>query len=199
MHQQIHCHTLPKPFSKIFFFRIYAPTIHSTDIDSAETSAPVYTHLRANPATQTNPPTTPSTKSSRPYSPHKPIHQRHRSTHTTGTTHSADSAPTQPHKRTQTPTRRQAPPTTLTTHREAMPYLDVDAQPASSGLTVRPSGRTRRRSTDAVAAFATGQARYQARSGQTRLDQVRTCTRFNRPGIKQAKCQTRPNRIRPSR
>ena len=71
-------------------------------------------------------------------------------------------SPTKTHNHTQTPTRRQAPTTTLTTHREAMPYPDVDAQPASSGLTVRPSGRTRRRSTDAVAEPAIGQARHQA-------------------------------------
>ena len=28
MYQQTHCHTLPKPFSKIFFFRIYVPTTY---------------------------------------------------------------------------------------------------------------------------------------------------------------------------
>ena len=69
MHQQTYCHTLPKPFSKIFLLRIYAPTIHSTDIEFDETSDRL-THISApiqHP--QTNPPTTQSTKSPRPYDP----------------------------------------------------------------------------------------------------------------------------------
>ena len=59
MHQQTYCHTLLQPFFKIFLFRIYAPTIHSTDFELDETSDRL-THIsRAHPAI------------------HKPIHQRH--------------------------------------------------------------------------------------------------------------------------
>ena len=81
MHQQIHCHTLPKPFFQIFLFRIYAPTVqiypHHIDFELNETSAPVYTHLRANPATANQ-----STNDTVPQP------------------HSTDSAPIQPHKNT---------------------------------------------------------------------------------------------------
>ena len=59
MYQQTYCLTLPKPFFKIFLFRIYAPTIHSTDIDFDETSV---SGLHTSP---------------RQSSHHKPIHQRH--------------------------------------------------------------------------------------------------------------------------
>ena len=149
MHQQIHCHTLPKPFSKIFLFRIYAPTIYNIDFELNETSAPVYTHLRAHPA---------STNQSTNDTVHTHKHRYHTHTHPT------DSAPIQPHKNTATQPHKHPQPyadthatpspadvddvdadaldvvaaPTLSTHREAMPYLDVDAQPASSGLTVRP-------------------------------------------------------------
>ena len=69
MHQQTYCHTLPKPFSKIFLFRIYAPTIHSTDFKFGETSVR-HPHISAPiQPPQTNPPTTQSTKSPRPYDP----------------------------------------------------------------------------------------------------------------------------------
>ena len=67
MHQLTHCHTLSKPFFKIFLFRIYAPTIHSTDIDSDETSVRhPQIHAPIQPP-QTNPPTTLFHK-------HTPIH-----------------------------------------------------------------------------------------------------------------------------
>ena len=46
MHQLTYCHTLPKPFFKIFLFRIYAPTIHSTDFELDETSHQ-FTHISA--------------------------------------------------------------------------------------------------------------------------------------------------------
>ena len=59
MYQQTYCHTLLQPFFKIFLFRIYAPTIHSTDIDFDETSV---SGLHTSP---------------RQSSHHKPIHQRH--------------------------------------------------------------------------------------------------------------------------
>ena len=140
MYQQTYCHTLSKPFSKIFFFRIYVPTTHSADVDFDETSVPVSTHLRANPA-----PANQSTNDT--------VHTHHRyHKHTT----------IQPHKHPQpyadTHTTQPRPPPTLTTHREAMPYLDVDA----------------------VAAFAIGQARHrtgqvqdQTGSDQTGSDQAR--------------------------
>ena len=79
MHQQTYCHTLLQPFFKIFLFRIYAPTIHSTDIEFDETSDRL-PHISApiqHP--QTNPPTTQSTTAPyhtpqipQPYSLHKP-------------------------------------------------------------------------------------------------------------------------------
>ena len=196
MHQQIHCHTLPKPFSHIFLFRIYAPTTqtypHHIDPVFAETSVRF--------------PQIP-----RPYSPRKPIHQRHCPHPQTQIPHPytphrfrAHTAPqkhtaTQPHKHPQPYAATHATPgppdvddvdadaldvvaaPTLTTHREAMPYLDVDAQPASSGLTVRPSGRTRRRSPDAVA------GRMQT--------QPPASPQLDRPGTRQD--QARPDRIRP--
>ena len=88
MHQQTHCHTLPKPFSKIFFFRIYVPTTHSTDIDSDETSVRL--------------PQIP-----RQSSPHKPIHQRHCPHPQTQIPHSTNTTPIQlpqTHTAPQTPT-----------------------------------------------------------------------------------------------
>ena len=138
MHQQTYCHTLPKPFSKIFLFRIYAPTIHSTDFKFGETSVRL-THISApiqHP--QTNPPTTQSTKF--------PSHHKNQSTndHRPQTKpqipHSTNTTPIQPPQthtapQTHTPTRRKpSPPTqTLTpSHREAMPYPDVDAAPMQS-------------------------------------------------------------------
>ena len=67
MHQQIHCHTLPKPFSQIFLFRIYAPTnTHTTQtIDPApDETSDRHPQIHApNQPTQINP-------------------QRHRSTNT---------------------------------------------------------------------------------------------------------------------
>ena len=62
MHQQIHCHTLPKPFSQIFLFRIYAPTnTHTTQtIDPAPDETSVRHPQISTPIQppQTNPPTT---------------------------------------------------------------------------------------------------------------------------------------------
>ena len=80
MHQLTHCLTLPKPFFKIFLFRIYAPTVqthpHHIDPVFAETSVRFpQIHAPIQPP-QTNPPTTPSHKYPHPYNPHKPIHQR---------------------------------------------------------------------------------------------------------------------------
>ena len=94
MHQQTYCHTLSKPFFKIFLFRIYAPTIHSTDIDFDETSAPVYTHLRAHPAS-----TNQSTNDTAHTHNHRyTLHKYHNHTASTNT-YSL-------HKHPQTPTRR---------------------------------------------------------------------------------------------
>ena len=189
MHQQTYCHTLPKPFSKIFFFRIYVPTIHSADIEFDETSDRL-THISApiqHP--QTNPPTTQSTKSPRPYDPQtnpptttdaqtKP--QIPHSTNTTTIQPPQTHTAPQTHNDTHAHSTQARPPTqTLTpSHREAMPYLDVDAQPASSGLTVRPSGRTRRRSTDAVAGQMQSQPSQSDRPGirqdQAKPDQTRS-------------------------
>ena len=161
MHQQTYCHTLLQPFFKIFLLRIYAPTIHSTDIEFDETSdRHPQIHAPIQPP-QTNPPTTTDTRpythatdttsiqphkrtTATPIHPHKPIHQRHRShiPHSTNThTHTA-STPIQPPQK-HTPTRRSPGPPTLT-------------------LTLTPMTYRRCCSTDAVAAhcqFAIGQAR----------------------------------------
>ena len=96
MHQQTYCHTLSKPFFKIFLFRIYAPTIHSTDIDFDETSAPVYTHLRAHPA---------STNQSTNDTAHTHTHN-HRYTLHKYHNHTASTNTYSLHKHPQTPTRR---------------------------------------------------------------------------------------------
>ena len=69
MHQLTYCHTLPKPFSQIFLFRIYAPTIHSTDIDSDETSDRLPHISTPNQPPQTNPPTTQSHRYTHQYNP----------------------------------------------------------------------------------------------------------------------------------
>ena len=147
------------------------------DFDSDETSAPVYTHFRANPATtnqSTNDrPTTTHHRFTPKHTPQTtPIHtpqipQPHSPTKTT---------PIQPHKThthtaTQTPTRRtrRRPPPTLTTHREAMPYPDVVAAPMQSQPRTGPQlDRPGTRQDQATAAI--GQAR-QTGSDRTRPDQ----------------------------
>ena len=92
MHQQTYCHTLLQPFFKIFLFRIYAPTIHSTDIEFDETSVPVphipRPHCHANQST--NDPQSPSHTTThhryhtpqipQPYSLHKHIQPPHTNT-----------------------------------------------------------------------------------------------------------------------
>ena len=139
MHQLTYCHTLPKPFFKIFLFRIYAPTIHSTDFELDETSHQ-FTHISAPiQPPQTNPPTTQSHRYTRQYSHTKPIHQRPQThTHTRTPQIPRPYGPTnaqqpQTHCPTDTNTTQNRPPTltTLTpSHREAMPYPDVDAASA---------------------------------------------------------------------
>ena len=121
MHQLTYCHTLPKPFSQIFLFRIYAPTIHSADFELDETSHR-FTHISAPiQPPQTNPPTTTDTT---PIQPHK---------HTTTPSHRY----TRPYCPPDTHTTQPRPPTlTLTpthstlTRRQATPYPDVDAASA---------------------------------------------------------------------
>ena len=120
---------------------------------------------------------------------HKPIHQRHSPhiPHSTNTTlhkyhnHTASTNTYSLHTHTASTkthahsTQARPPTQTLTLtplHREAMPCPDVDAQPASSGLTVRPSGRTRSRRVSNW----TGHIRLD-RPGRIRPNQVRhqTC------------------------
>ena len=152
MYQQTYCHTLSKPFSKIFFFRIYVPTTHSADVDFDETSVPVSTHLRANPAPANQSTNDTVQHTPQPYTRHE--FRAHTAPHTPYSLHKHP----QPHRHTpqtptQTPTRRRPPPT-LTTHREAMPYLDVDADAAFA------IGQARHR---------TGQVQDQTGSDQTRI------------------------------
>ena len=174
MYQQTYCHTLSKPFFKIFLFRIYVPTIqtypHHIDSIFAETSVPVSTHSAPIQPPQTNPPTT------QPHTLHNHTHHRYRA-HTAPQIH--------------TPTRRSPGPADAD-----VDAVDVDAQPASSGLTVRPLGRTRSRSPDALAAThrsAIGQARHRIRPHKNRQYQ-------STPAIGQARYRIRldrPDRIRP--
>ena len=121
MHQQTYCHTLSKPFFKIFLFRIYAPTIHSTDIDFDETSDRL-PHISApiqHP--QTNPPTTLST------------HHKYHHTHSTNTT------PIQPPQTHTASTPTQTHSTQGRPDVDAVDALDVDAvaqtfSPPQAGL-----------------------------------------------------------------
>ena len=128
--------------------------------------------FHANPATANQSTNDTVQHTPQPYTRHK------FRAHTAPQTHSLHkhTASTDTHRHT-----RRRPPPTLTTHREAMPYLDVDAQPASSGLTVRPSGRTRRRSLRPIsylrnwagqAPGSTRQAACRIRPYQTRLNQT---------------------------
>ena len=148
---------------------------------------------------------------STPIPPHKPIHQRlqtHKHTdttpiqphkHTAPQTHSPTN--TQPHKhtapQTPTPTRRRPPPT-LTTHREAMPYPDVDAQPASYSGPSRPDSlQAFRPDTPSQPLFvpylAIGQARHRAGCALSHTPDQATHSELNRPGTRQAKYRIRPN------
>ena len=118
-----------------------------------ETSVPVstntHTHTTRKPIHQRHRPPnlhahTATTNQSTNDTVHTHKHRYHTHTHSTEFRAHTASTDTHSHTAPQTPTdhpRDAKPTTTLTTHREAMPYLDVDAQPASSGLTVRPSGR----------------------------------------------------------
>ena len=110
MHQLTYCHTLSKPFSQIFLFRIYAPTIYSADFELDETSdrlphisAPIQPpqtnpqrhrppNLHVHTATQTNPPTTTSTNSTpAPTNAHRA--SAHKYTHCPADTHATQPRP----------------------------------------------------------------------------------------------------------
>ena len=135
MHQQTYCHTLPKPFSKIFLFKIYAPTVqtypHHIDLIFDETSVPV--------------PQIPT-----PTQPRKPIHQRH-CPHIPHSTNTTTIQPPQTHS-----------PTNAQRHRrplDASPPTDADVDAVAPRSDAIPR---RCCSTDAVAAThrsAIGQAR----------------------------------------
>ena len=181
MYQQPYCLTLPKPFFKIFFFRIYVPTIHSTDIDSDETSV---RHPQIPAPTQ----------------PHKPIHQRHcphppqiphilHKYHTH--THSTDTTTIQTHNDTDT--------------LDASPPTDVDVDAVAPTLSHSQAGC--RRSPIPVR-NSTGQAPDRIRLNQTRQDQAiqnqtgqdqAAHSQLNRPGIRQAIYRTRLDQIRQAR
>ena len=110
MYQQTYCLTLPKPFFKIFLFRIYAPTIHSTDIDFDETSV---SGLHTSP---------------RQSSHHKPIHQRHTQPHPTNT--HARTASTNTHRHT----RRRAGPTLTQSMHSTLTPMHRRSDPPQAGL-----------------------------------------------------------------
>ena len=175
MYQQPYCLTLPKPFSQIFLFRIYASTNphpnHAIDSALDETSG---SSLHASP---------------RQSSIHKPIHQRHTRREFHATTNSAPIQPPQtPHDHTAPQTHAtQAPPTDVDA-------VDVDAQPASSGLTVRPSGRMQTQPPASPQFDRPGTG-----SGHTKTDSIRPQPQLDRPGTKQAAYRIRLNQIRQTR
>ena len=110
MYQLIHCHTLPKPFSQIFLFRIYAPTTYThqpclTLISRDQRSGFNKFHALTQPP-QTNPPTTTDT--------HCRFHTHKFHTHTAPQTNSNRPPHTDTHP--QTNTRRQTPTTLTPTH-----------------------------------------------------------------------------------
>ena len=147
MYQQTHCHTLPKPFSKIFLFRIYASTIHRTDFDFDETSAPVYTHLRAHPAS-TNQSTNDTAHTHTPQIPPYTLHKYHNHTASTNT-YSL-------HKHPQTPTRRSHGPRRCRCNSTSTLIAGrMQSQPRTGPQFDRPDRQD------------------QTRQSQTRLDQVR--------------------------
>ena len=148
MHQQTYCHTLPKPFFKIFLFRIYAPTVQTRPhhID------PVFTETSVSGSTNTHTHTTHTNQSTNDTA--HTLHKYH--THT---------APTNTHTTPPRPPTLTLPTQTQTltpSHREVMPYTDVVAAPMQS-QSDRPD-----RQDQATAAI--GQAR-QTGSDWTRPDQ----------------------------
>ena len=227
MYQQTYCLTLPKPFFKIFLFRIYVPTIHSTDIAFDETSVRFPQISAPIQPTQTNPPTTLPTHSTNttdtatihnhkfhtrartastnthnhtaphPHAPHTTNTHNHTAPHPYSLHRHPQPPQTaiQPHKHTQPRSTPARPPTqTLTpTHREAMPCPDVDAQPASSGLTVRPSGRP------ASSGPIVGPRRPDGRTRRRSPRSFRT-SQSDRPGTRQDQIepsQARPDQAKP--
>ena len=137
MHQQIHCHTLPKPFFQIFLFRIYAPTVqthpHHIDPVFAETGIrfphiprqssprkPIHNdtvHQISTPIQppQTNPLTTTDTRT--PQTPHPYTHHEFRS-NTASTKRTQPRSPTNAHRHP----------------RDAKPPDDVDDAPRSDAI-----------------------------------------------------------------
>ena len=119
MYQQTHCLTLPKPFFKIFFFRIYAPTIQTyprhIDPVFAETSVPAPQIPTPIQPTQTNPPAT-----------HKYTrHEFHAHTHHRFRAHTVPHTTIQPHRHTR---RRPRPPTlTLSTLTPSPPQAGLQS------------------------------------------------------------------------
>ena len=162
MHQQTYCLTLPKPFFKIFLFRIYAPTIHSTDIDFDETSVSgIHTSPRQSshhkPIHQRHSP-----PNLHVHTTHKPIHQRPQ-THKPNHRYHTPQIP-QPYKFLPQPHKHIQPPQTHT--HDAQPAHSTQARPPTQTLTLTLTPMHRRCcSTDAVAAPCTavhckfGQAR----------------------------------------
>ena len=150
MYQLIHCHTLPKPFSQIFLFRIYAPTTY--------THQPCLTLISTRPALRFQQiprahtaPTNQSTNDHRHTLPipHPQIPHPHCPTNTRAHTPQTNSN-RPPHTDThpQTNTRRQAPTTlTLTpTHSTpsrpppvSCPHTSTGRVPSSTGHT--PAGQ----------------------------------------------------------
>ena len=149
---------------------------------STRPAFPASTNTRAKPPPQTNPPTTPSTDTTL-HKYHTPqIPQPYSSTNTYSL-----HKHTQPHKHT--PTRRSPGPADAD-----VDAVDVDAQPASSGLTVRPSGRmqTQPPASPQFDRLGTG-------SGHTKTDSIRPRPQLDRPGTKQAAYRIRLNQIRQTR
>ena len=197
MYQLIHCHTPPFHFPKFFFFRIYVPTTYThrpylTLIStrpafrfphiSAPNQPPQInpqrhrpTDTRAQPATQTNPPTTTTTHHRYP---HNHEFRAHTAPHTTTQppqtpTDTHRHATPQTHNYTHANATPARPPPTLTTHREAMPCPDVVAAPMHS-QSDRPGTGSGHTKPDSIRPRPQLDRPYQARQAQAvRSNQAR--------------------------
>ena len=144
MYQQTHCHTLPKPFSQIFLFRIYVPTtyIHQPCLTLIlpRPASGLHSYTRPLQPPQTNPPTT--TAPQIPTQPPQTHAHTAPQTHTDTHTNARDAGPRRRCRRT---AKRCRTPTLTVTQSQppASPQLDRPSiRPDQAGLNqVRP-GRT---------------------------------------------------------
>ena len=160
MHQLTYCHTLSKPFSQIFLFRIYAPTIYSADFELDETSDRL-PHISA------------------PIQPPQTNPQRHRppNLHVHTATQNQSTNDTVPRISTQANPLPQIPrprcPTSQTTTDTHPHRLTRDAGPPTLTLTLTPSHSTLTQPQPPPIRNWTGQAPDRIRLNQTRPNRIR--------------------------